>query len=114
MTAPPPIPNRPAMIPVTTPPPATAAARMASSPIGIPNIGGLNPSYHSRGGRFDRCGAALDEAERIAQHLRARAGLDRGDRKVATKRTGARHPVEQSHQMTKDATRANPGRRLAL
>src|SRR5260221_4014415 len=99
MTAPPPIPNRPAMIPVTTPPPATAAARIASSPIGMPNIGGLLPSDHSRGGGFSRSGAARDETEGIAQHLRARARLDRGDRKVTTKSAGAPHPVGQSHHM---------------
>ncbi len=43
------------MIPVTTPPPATAAAKMASSLIGIPNISDLLPAAQSRGG----CGASV-------------------------------------------------------
>ena len=49
MTAPPPMPNRPAKMPVRTPPPATAAARTANSLIGTPNITALFPTGTSRG-----------------------------------------------------------------
>src|SRR5712691_3108472 len=114
MTPPPPMPNSPAIMPVTTPTPAMAAARTASSPIGTPNISMLVPAETSRGGRFGQCGAAGDQAEGIAQHLGAGAGLDRRDRKMAAEGARARHLMEQSHQMAQDGVRPYAGGRLAL
>src|SRR5215472_16441151 len=118
MTAPPPIPNRPAMMPVSTPPPAMAAARTTSSPIGTPDIStllspGTSPGT-SRGRRLSQCGAACKQTERLAQHLGAGTRLDRCDGKVAAERARARRPMEQAHHMAKDCTCPHAGGGLAL
>src|SRR5215467_11645579 len=101
------------MMPVRTPPPATAAASTANSPIGMPNISALLRPATSGGSRFSPCDGAADEIERVAKHLGTGARLDGRDRKVAAECTGAGYLMEQSHQMTKNGTRPHTGGGLA-
>src|SRR5256885_810204 len=93
MIAPPPIPNRPARMPVTTPPAMIAAASSASSLSGTPV---------STSGRDVRgFGAHVrHEADRLAQDVCARTGLHRMGRNVAAEGTRARHTVEQPEHVT--------------
>src|ERR1044072_4511228 len=107
MIAPPPMPNRPARTPVTTPPAMIAAASSTSSDHGM---------LLSTSGRNMRgLGACVDhEIDRLAQHLRVRPRLDRMRRNVTAEGTRARHAVEQPEHMTRHGVQARALRELSV
>src|SRR5262245_18840719 len=99
MTAPPPMPNRPARMPVAMPPTMMASASQKSSLTGTANIS-------------SSCGLRCVQAhvgvqrERLAQHLRAGAGLDGFDREMAAEGARARHAVKQAEHVARDGVQA--------
>src|SRR5579862_5004764 len=104
MTAPPPMPNRPARMPVTTPPAMIAAASQRSSPSGTPEIIESPGSVIETRSRRDvrHIGTRVQyERNRLAQDRNAGAGLDRMRREVATERARAGHRVEQAEQVSR-------------
>src|SRR5882724_173650 len=105
MMAPPPMPNSPARMPVTMPPPMIATASQPSSPRGTPNINGSAWTASewsggtSRGGGVRQIGTQVhDQGQRVTQHFHAAAGLDALGRDVAAERARAGHRMEQTEQ----------------
>src|SRR3984885_15529278 len=113
MTAPPPMPNRPARIPVMTPPITTASASQRISLNGTPSTialsvlalsgGAIGLQRHIRNKR-QRGG------EKVGASLRRRGGA--GER--AAERACPRHGAEQAVQMPRNGMRARALRKLAL
>src|SRR4051812_49284381 len=107
MIAPPPIPNSPARMPVTTPPAMIAAASSASSDHGIPvstssrDVRGFGAGVHHESG----C---------IAQNLGARAGPHRMRRNVAAEGARAGHALEQPEHMAGHRMQPRAAREFAL
>src|ERR1700752_1640271 len=107
MIAPPPIPNRPARMPVSTPPAMITAASSASSDHGMP--------LSTSGRDVRRLGARVDhEADRLAQNLCARAGLHRVRRDVAAEGARARNAMEQAEHVTRHGVQPRAVGELAL
>src|SRR3974390_3374464 len=112
MSAPPPIPKRPARIPVTRPPATTNVASSAISPIGTPNI---NKSPGSGRARVHKWRVAhAQKRKRVAQRCNPRPRLDRLGREMAAKRSRTRHASKQSKHVTRDGVEARTTRKLAL
>src|SRR5947199_10587010 len=85
--APPPIPNRPAKMPVTIPPAMIAAASSASSDSGTP--------VSTSGRDVGRFGALVRYvSDRVAQNFSAGTWLDRVRRNVTPERERPRHGME--------------------
>src|SRR5947209_9060433 len=107
MIAPPPIPNRPARIPVTTPPAMIAPASSGSSEDGTP----VSTSSRdvSRGGTRVR-----HETDRIAQDRNAGARLDGLRRDVKAERARAGHPLEQAKDVPGHCMQPGTARKLAF
>src|SRR5437870_4615462 len=107
MIAPPPIPNRPARIPVTTPPAMIAPASSASSGNGTPvSTSGRDVG---RGGTRGR-----HEIERVTQDRNAGARLDGLRRDVAPKCTRAGHPLKQAQDVPGHCMQPRTARKLAF
>src|SRR5258707_8072746 len=109
MMAPPPMPNRPARMPVTTPPMTIATASHISSPTGTPNIEGSAWGIARTGDGRSRRGGVLqfgprvhDQGERLAQDPRVRAGFHTLGRDMAAERARARHALKQAEQVARD------------
>src|ERR1043165_1862632 len=107
MMAPPPMPNRPARMPVTTPPVMIAAASSTSSDHGMP----LSTSGRDVGGFGAR---VRNKRSRLAQDLRAGAGLDRMRRDMAAEGARAGHPLKQPEHVASHCVEARTRRQFAL
>src|SRR3954471_8399152 len=107
MIAPPPIPNRPARIPVTTPPTMMAPASSASSESGTP-VSTLGRDVRGLGAR------ARQEVDCIAQHRNASPGLYGMRRDVTAERARARHPLKEAKDMSRHRVQPRAARKLAL
>src|SRR6188508_1248545 len=94
MIAPPPIPNKPARMPVTTPPAMIAAANNASSDHGMP------ASTSGRDGS-GFCAHIRHESGRVAQDFGARLRLHRMGCDVTAKGACAGDALEQPEHMTR-------------
>src|SRR5436305_13816863 len=107
MLAPPPIPNRPARIPVTTPPAMIAPASSASSENGTPvSTSGRDVG---RGGTRVR-----HQTDRLTQNPNAGTGLDGLRRDVAPKCTRAGHPLKQAQDVPGHCMQPRTARKLAF
>src|SRR5947209_3418499 len=107
MIAPPPMPNRPARMPVTRPPATIAKASQASSASGTPvSTSGRNV------GRF--AARVPYKADRVAQDPDAGARPHGMRRDVTAEGTCARHPLEQTEQMPRDRVQPRAASKLAL
>src|SRR5215470_5745471 len=118
MSAPPPMPNRPARMPVTTPPAMISAASSRSSLTGTPRI--IRRSHWLRRQR-SRCGGVRhlhihvhDEGKRVAERCYAGAGLDRLRRQVPAEGARAGDAAEQPEDVARDGVKAHAARKLAL
>src|SRR3954453_11768997 len=101
MIAPPPIPNRPARKPATTPPVTMAAPSQASSLSGTPEnirMSWGKPAASSRDVRQIRP-RVHHETYRLAQDRNAGAGLDGFGGDMTAERARARHAVKHPEDM---------------
>src|SRR5262249_55068181 len=98
MTAPPPIPNNPARIPVTIPATITAAASQASSPTGTPSH--MFPHRPSGGRDGERGDVGGQERERVGNHRDACPGPRRMGCDMPPERARAGHAVEEPEHVT--------------
>src|SRR5947209_18746858 len=114
MIAPPPMPNRPARMPVTTPPMTIAKASQASSPSGMPGIIGCSGENLSGRDMRQLCARVHDEAQRVAQDRNAGARLDGVRRDVAAERARAGHALEQAEDVPGHRMQPRAARKLAL
>src|SRR3981189_2119335 len=112
MTAPPPMPNRPAISPVTTPPPRIPATSSAISPNGTPNIMGCPQARIGSGRRGPgRFGVGIPrERQRVEESSGGGPGLHAFGREVAAEGARTRDAMEQAedmagHRMEPRATR---------
>src|SRR5262249_17669490 len=101
MIAPPPMPNRPARKPDTTPPAMTIAASQATSLSETPAIkAGFFAEWSRRDVRQIRA-VVHHLGQRIAQDRNVGAALDGVDRNVTAERARAGHAVEQAEDVTR-------------
>ena len=119
MIAPPPMPNRPARMPVTTPPATITAASKRELAEREPKHGcsedaGSSRRDACRGGLRHFSGLSITSAKRLRQHLGACAGLDRLRREMPAEGARARHAVEQAEHMARDGMQPRAARELAL
>src|SRR5256885_9279336 len=115
MIAPPPMPNRPARMPVTRPPAIIANASQASSASGTPGIIGCSGKTSLSGCDVRQIRARVhDKTKRLAQHRNAGAGPDgvRGD--MAAERARAGHALEQAEDVPGHRMQPRAARKLAL
>src|SRR5215813_1286345 len=110
MTAPPPMPNRPARIPVTTPPTTMAAASQRSSLSGTANMAAPDAS----GGGDESRSLVRYQCKRLPQHVGAGVGPDTFGRDMATERARPRHRMKQAEHMAGDRVEAHAARDRAL
>src|SRR5947209_4187920 len=107
MIAPPPIPNRPAKMPVTIPPAIIAAASSASSDSGTP--------VSTSGRDVGRFGAGVrHKRDRLAQNFSAATWLDRVRRNVPPERACARHGMEKAEHVPRHRVQPRAARKLTL
>src|SRR5947209_17783609 len=107
MIAPPPIPNSPARIPVTTPPAMIAPASSASSENGTPvSTSGRDVG---RGGTRVR-----HQTDRLAQNRHAGTGLDGLRRDVTAERARAGHPLKQAQDVARHRMQPRAARKLTF
>src|SRR3569623_441030 len=115
MTPPPPMPNRPARMPVPTPPARLSSTSQAISPSGYPS------SMTVRGWPCEKAGGDVRQFGAAVQHQRQRishdggrgAGLDRLGRQMAAEGACARHGAAQAEHVARDAGEAHARRRRA-
>src|SRR6185312_2674738 len=116
MTPPPPMPNRPARMPVTTPPARINSTSQTISPSGYPSSMVIRwmPSDRTNDDVRQIRGPVQHQRQRISHDGGPGARLDRFRRQMAPEGARARHRAEQPKHVPRDAAQPNAGRRLAL
>src|SRR5262249_11048881 len=114
MTAPPPMPNRPASTPVTTPLANIPSTSSAISPGGTPNMGFIPSCRTGSCGHDPGLDVVAHEGERIEKCLCDGARLDALGREVAAKQPRTRQGVKETDRMARDGVEPRAARDLAL